>query len=182
MNFGEAIKCMKKGKKVTRNVWKENFFNGRKQFIFIGRNKGLTTKTFLAILPEEECFSDCIMSYTRKGSFQPNWTPTQEDMLAEDWEMYPAEETVVDETPNMTADSDRRIGNLYVLHAKYNKISEQYMYEPMLAFMRKDITFEKIGDEVHVEATFPIEMNREKAEKIMRDELAKWKARQEDLL
>ena len=30
--------------------------------------------------------------------------------------------------------------------------------------------------------TFPIEMNREKAEKIMRDELAKWKARQEDLL
>ena len=54
MNFGEAIKCMKKGKKVTRNVWKENLFNGRKQFIFIGRNKGLTTNTFLAILPEEE--------------------------------------------------------------------------------------------------------------------------------
>lgn len=77
MNFGEAIKCMKKGKKVTRNVWKENFFNGRKQFIFIGKNKGLTTKTFLAILPEEECFSDCIMGYTRKGIFQPNWTPTQ---------------------------------------------------------------------------------------------------------
>ena len=91
MNFGEAIKCMKKGKKVTRNVWKENFFNGRKQFIFIGKNKGLTTNTFLAILPEEECFSDCIMGYTRKGIFQPNWTPTQEDMLAEDWEMYPAE-------------------------------------------------------------------------------------------
>lgn len=50
MNFGEAIKCMKKGKKVTRNVWKESFFNGRKQFIFIGRNKGLTAKTFLPIL------------------------------------------------------------------------------------------------------------------------------------
>ena len=87
---------MKNGKKVTRNVWKENFFNGRKQFIFIGRNKGLTAKTFLPIPPEEEHFSDCIMSYTRKGSFQPNWTPTQEDMLAEDWEMYPAEETVVE--------------------------------------------------------------------------------------
>lgn len=56
------------------------------------------------------------------------------------------------------------------------------MYEPILTFMRKDINFEKIGDEVHVEATFPIEMNREKAEKIMRDELAKWKAGQEDLL
>ena len=51
MNFGEAIKCMKKGKKVTRNVWKENFFNGRKQFIFIGKNKGLTTNTFLPRSP-----------------------------------------------------------------------------------------------------------------------------------
>ncbi len=91
MNFGEAIKCMKKGKKVTRNVWKENFFNGKRQFVFIGRNKGLTAKTFLPIPPEDEHFSDCIMSYTRKGSFQPNWTPTQEDMLAEDWEMYPAD-------------------------------------------------------------------------------------------
>ena len=86
------------------------------------------------------------------------------------------------DTDEYEIDSDLAIGNLYVLHAKYNKISEQYMYEPMLTFMRKDITFEKIGDEVHVEATFPIEMNREKAEKIMRDELAKWKAGQEDLL
>lgn len=86
------------------------------------------------------------------------------------------------DTDEYEIDSDWAIGNLYVLHAKYNKISKQYMYEPILTFMRKDINFEKIGDEVHVEATFPIEMNREKAEKIMRDELAKWKAGQEDLL
>lgn len=137
MNFGEAIKCMKKGKKVTRNVWKENLFNGRKQFIFIGRNKGLTTNTFLAILPEEECFSDCIMSYTRKGSFQPNWTPTQEDMLAEDWEMYPAEETVVDETPNITADEmidlKNRIGwNIKFYSTGETIISEQMDYQKFL--------------------------------------------------
>lgn len=137
MNFGEAIKCMKKGKKVTRNVWKENFFNGRKQFIFIGKNKGLTTNTFLAILPEEECFSDCIMSYTRKGIFQQNWTPTQEDMLAEDWEMYPEEETVVDETPNMTADAmidlKNRIGwNIKFYSTGETIISEHMDYQKLL--------------------------------------------------
>lgn len=137
MNFGEAIKCMKKGKKVTRNVWKENFFNGRKQFIFIGKNKGLTTNTFLAILPEEECFSDCIMGYTRKGIFQPNWTPTQEDMLAEDWEMYPAEETVVDETPNITADEmidlKNRIGwNIKFYSTGETIISEHMDYQKLL--------------------------------------------------
>lgn len=137
MNFGEAIKCMKNGKKVTRNVWKESFFNGRKQFIFIGKNKGLTTNTFLAILPEEECFSDCIMGYTRKGIFQPNWTPTQEDMLAEDWEMYPAEETVVDETPNITADEmidlKNRIGwNIKFYSTGETIISEHMDYQKLL--------------------------------------------------
>ncbi len=85
------------------------------------------------------------------------------------------------DTDEYELDSDCAIGNLYVLHAKINKISKRYMYEPILAFMRKYITFEEIGDEVHVEATFPIEMNREKAEKIMRDELAKWKAEREGL-
>ena len=128
---------MKKGKKVTRNVWKESFFNGRKQFIFIGKNKGLTTNTFLAILPEEECFSDCIMGYTRKGIFQPNWTPTQEDMLAEDWEMYPAEETVVDETPNITADEmidlKNRIGwNIKFYSTGETIISEHMDYQKLL--------------------------------------------------
>ena len=131
MNFGEAIKCMKKGKKVTRNVWKENFFNGRKQFIFIGKNKGLTTETLLPIPPEDEHFSDCIMSYTRKGSFQPNWTPTQEDMLAEDWEMYPAEETVVDETPNITADEMIDLKNRIGWNIKFYSTGETIISEHM---------------------------------------------------
>lgn len=144
MNFGEAIKCMKKGKKVTRNVWKENFFNGKRQFIFIGRNKGLTAKTFLPIPPEDEDFSDCIMSYTRKGSSQPNWTPTQEDMLAEDWEMYPAEETVVDETPNMTEDAmidlKNRIGwNIKFYSTGETIISEHMDYQKLLTGGRKYI-------------------------------------------
>lgn len=138
MNFGEAIKCMKKGKKVTRNAWKENFFNGNKQFIFIGRNKGLTTNTFLPIPPEEEQFSDCIMSYTRKRSFQPNWTPTQEDMLAEDWEMYPKEDVVVDEAPNMTADEmidlKNRIGwNIKFYSTGKTIVSEHMDYYKLLS-------------------------------------------------
>ena len=126
-----------KRKESYTQCMERKLFNGRKQFIFIGKNKGLTTNTFLAILPEEECFSDCIMSYTRKGSFQPNWTPTQEDMLAEDWEMYPAEETVVDETPNITADEmidlKNRIGwNIKFYSTGETIISEHMDYQKLL--------------------------------------------------
>jgi hypothetical protein len=77
------------------------------------------------------------MGYTRKGIFQPNWTPTQEDMLAEDWEMYPAEETVVDETPNITADEmidlKNRIGwNIKFYSTGETIISEHMDYQKLL--------------------------------------------------
>ena len=85
------------------------------------------------------------------------------------------------DTDEYEVDSDWAIGYLYVLHAKCNNISKQYMYEPILTFTRKDITFEQNGDEVYIEATFPLDMDAKKAEKIMRDELAKWKAEQEGL-
>lgn len=120
-----------KGKESYTQCMERKLFNGRKQFIFIGRNKGLTAKTFLPIPPEEEHFSDCIMSYTRKGSFQPNWTPTQEDMLAEDWEMYPAEEVVVDETPNMTADEMVDLKNRIGWNVKFYSTGETIISEHM---------------------------------------------------
>lgn len=84
-------------------------------------------------------------------------------------------------TDEYEIDSDWAVGNLYALNAKYSKISKHHISRPILTFMRKDITFERNGDDVHVEATYPLDMDYEKVKKIMRDELAKWKAEQEGL-
>ena len=67
MNFGEAIKVMKGGKRVCRKGWKtvwlaiNNLEYGCPSFIYY-------------------CKDNSINEY-------PVWYPSQEDMLAEDWEI-----------------------------------------------------------------------------------------------
>ena len=98
MNFGQAIEEMKRGKKVTRESWLEGFFSGKKAFIFIGKNQGMKTDAQLPIPANREPYADCIMHYTRKGQYCPNWIPTQEDMLAEDWSVYLMKYETIDPT------------------------------------------------------------------------------------
>ena len=88
MNFGQAIEIMKTGCKVTRKSWTEGFLSGNKSFIFIGKNQGIKTDVRLPIPYNAEPYADCIMHYTRKGQYYANWIPTQDDMLAEDWNIY----------------------------------------------------------------------------------------------
>ena len=67
MNFGEAIQAMKDGKRVCRKEWKtvwlaiSNLEYGRPSFIYY-------------------CKDNSIDEY-------PVWYPSQEDMMAEDWEV-----------------------------------------------------------------------------------------------
>lgn len=88
MNFGQAIEKMKHGYKVSRKEWKETLFTGKKPFIFIGRHTGISANTPLTLSGENEENEDCIMYCTKRGKYQTNWIPTQEDMLADDWETY----------------------------------------------------------------------------------------------
>lgn len=94
MNFGQAIEKMKYGDKVSRKEWKEALFTGKKPFIFIGRHTGITANTPLILSGENEENEDCIMYCTKRGKYQTNWMPTQEDMLADDWETYTSTEEI----------------------------------------------------------------------------------------
>ena len=93
MNFGEAIYSMSKGRAVARSGW-----NGKGMFVvlmpelmlaawndqsaaqrvndrtakWIGKDKPLRVKPYFAM-------------YTAQGEWQPGWTASQSDMLAEDW-------------------------------------------------------------------------------------------------
>jgi len=68
MNFGEAIEAMKDGKRVCRKGWEtvwlaiNNFEYGRPSFIYLGIDNAAYDKGH-------------------------PWTPTQSEMLAEDWEI-----------------------------------------------------------------------------------------------
>lgn len=93
MNFGEALECMKTGKKVQRVGW-----NGKNQFVvmqprlelppfnttgtarkvndrtakFIGEDTPLESQPYFAL-------------QNAQGKWQPGWAPSTADCLAEDW-------------------------------------------------------------------------------------------------
>lgn len=71
MNFGEAIQAMKDGKRVCRKGWENDLW--------------ITVNYIANYLPR--------ISLGRDNAFDGHkpWYPSQEDMLAEDWEIYALE-------------------------------------------------------------------------------------------
>ena len=86
MNFGEALELMKHEKKVTRQGW-----NGTGMWlILVGGSVGVrpvagTPYTKAGITSQVNIESHIDM-FTKDGNMQPGWSPSQADMLAEDWE------------------------------------------------------------------------------------------------
>lgn len=74
MNIGEAIElCKAEGAAVRRAGW---YYQSL--YIFLDGTDGVETgyRPYLCLrLPD--------------GGLQPGWTPSQEDLLAEDWELLP---------------------------------------------------------------------------------------------
>lgn len=76
MTFGEAIEYLKQGRRVARRGWNgkgmslhlEDWVEG--QLDFSGRK-----------------YEPCIVMHTAQNKFQPGWLASQNDMLAEDWEV-----------------------------------------------------------------------------------------------
>lgn len=86
MNFGEAIKHLKTGKKLARTGW-----NGKGMFlIYVAGTKDakLTEDSayYRAGLKEVD-INPHIDMYTANGTMQPGWLASQSDLLAEDWEI-----------------------------------------------------------------------------------------------
>lgn len=79
MDFGEALRNLKLGKKVARNGW-----NGKGMFLlYVPSEKwGIIEKIGLGIPKGNLC--SWIGMKTADGKFVP-WLASQTDMLAEDW-------------------------------------------------------------------------------------------------
>ena len=72
MDFGSALRRLKKGGKVARKGW-----NGKGMYLTMIRAGNAVHQGF--------SMQDCIGMKTADHKMQPGWLASQADMLAEDW-------------------------------------------------------------------------------------------------
>ena len=93
MNFGEAIKLLKQGKRVCRKGW-----NGKNMFIYLVNGnvieaKDLRNEAFKHVASKKEAPYDEVSINAHidmkaaDGTIVVGWLASQTDMLAEDWEI-----------------------------------------------------------------------------------------------
>ena len=84
MDFGEAIKALKEGKKVARKGW-----NGKGMFLYLinGSEFQNVLKYGYGEYEHEPTITSSIAMKTAQNTIVIGWLASQTDMLAEDWEI-----------------------------------------------------------------------------------------------
>lgn len=80
MDFGDAIKILKQGKKLQREGW-----NGKKQYIELATNISYKNTEDEIINAEHEAIGNKAIAFIGTSGVQLGWLASQADMLAEDW-------------------------------------------------------------------------------------------------
>ena len=80
MDFGEAIKLLKEGKKLQREGW-----NGKNQYIELAKEISYTNADGEIINAEHEAIGNKAIAFVGTSGVQLGWLASQADMLAEDW-------------------------------------------------------------------------------------------------
>lgn len=87
------------------------------------------------------------------------------------------------DTDGIQCDVNEDVGLCYEAWFNYKTLKNIYWGEPFYSFARNEIKrgISGHGYEIQIAATFPKDMPKEKARKIMKDRVAKWKAEREGL-
>ena len=80
MDFGDAIKLLKQGKKLQREGW-----NGKKQYIELATNISYKNTEDEIINAEHKAIGNKAIAFVGTSGVQLGWLASQADMLAEDW-------------------------------------------------------------------------------------------------
>ena len=80
MNFGQAIKALKEGKKVARTGW-----NGKNQYVELATSISYKNANGEIINCEHEAIGNNALAFVGTSGVQMGWLASQADMLAEDW-------------------------------------------------------------------------------------------------
>jgi len=84
-DFGWAILMLKDGKRVCREGW-----NGKGMYLILNNGQKRPTVIQVSKMPDGDdmlSVNPHIWMRNAKGQWQPGWVASQEDMLAEDWEV-----------------------------------------------------------------------------------------------
>jgi hypothetical protein len=74
LDFGQALRCLKSGKKVARKGW-----NGKNQFVVLIPAGNAMFMQY----PMQDCYG----LKNAQGNMQPGWVPSVGDLNAKDWEV-----------------------------------------------------------------------------------------------
>ena len=80
MDFGEAIKLLKSGKKVARKGW-----NGKSQYIQLATGISYKSASGGIVNCEHDAIGNKAIAFVGTSGVQMGWLASQADMLAEDW-------------------------------------------------------------------------------------------------
>lgn len=80
MDFGDAIKLLKQGKKLQREGW-----NGKKQYIELATNISYKNTEDEIINVEHKAIGNKAIAFVGTSGVQLGWLASQADMLSEDW-------------------------------------------------------------------------------------------------
>lgn len=79
-SFGDAIKYLKRGMKVSRKGW-----NGKKQYIQLASGISYKAPEGNIVNCEHEAIGNAAVAFIGTSGVQMGWLASQADMLAEDW-------------------------------------------------------------------------------------------------
>ena len=82
MDFGEAIKLLKQGKKLQREGW-----NGKKQYIELATNISYKNAKGGIVNCEHDVIGNKAIAFVGTSGVQMGWLASQSDILAEDWKI-----------------------------------------------------------------------------------------------
>ena len=80
MDFGEAIKALKEGKRVARLGW-----NGKDQYIELAHSVAYINAKGETINEGHADIGNKVLAFVGTRGVQLGWLASQADMLAEDW-------------------------------------------------------------------------------------------------
>lgn len=81
MDFGEAIKAVKDGKRISRKGW-----NGKAQYVELATCISYKNAAGEVINPQHDAFGNAALAFVGTSGVQIGWLASQADMLACDWE------------------------------------------------------------------------------------------------
>ena len=79
-SFGEAIKYLKRGMKVSRKGW-----NGKEQYIQLATGISYKTSDGDVVNCNHDAIGNMAIAFVGTSGVQMGWLASQADMLAEDW-------------------------------------------------------------------------------------------------